>query len=108
VTPQQGEHDARAEFARRLTMTPKYMAHVRQSQQYHQVKLRPPLEGEDGGGPGTNPTQADDIRSRSRALYDTSTDEGTVISHPQPEQSQPRRVTRRPRSQNPESEDPAS
>ena len=96
--------DALAELAGRLVHPPqRYVAHVRQPQQYHQVKLRPPLEGEDGaGGPGTNPTQPDDIRTRSRALYDTSAGENTVIPLPQPEQPEPRRVTRRPRPQDPE------
>jgi hypothetical protein len=100
--------DALNEIAGQLVHPPKrYVAHVRQPGVYHQVKLRPPLEG----GPGADarvadPIQPDDIRTRSRALYDTSTNEDVVVSPSlvAPEQPQPRRVTRYPRPQDPEEE----
>jgi hypothetical protein len=100
--------DALAELAGRLVYPPqRYVAHVRQPQQYHQVKLRPPLAGGEGAGPRVpHPNQPDDIRTRSRALYDTSTNEAAVVppSLVEPEQPQPRRVTRYPRPQDPEEE----
>jgi hypothetical protein len=98
--------DALNEFAGRLVFPSKrYVAQVRQPQEYHEVKLRAPLEGGAGAGDRLpDPYQPDDIRTRSRALYDTSPCE-EIVAPPlsiEPEQPQQRRVTRRPRPQDPE------
>ena len=62
--PGQTHADALAELAGRLVHPPqRYVAHVRQPQQYYQVKLRPPLEGESFSA------VVDLIRERSRRLY---------------------------------------
>jgi hypothetical protein len=89
--------DALNEFATQLVFpTERYVAHARQLGEYHQVKLRPPLGGEEDENRSPDPDQPDDIRDRSRALYDTSGHEGAVIPLEQP--APLRRATRRPQA----------
>ena len=92
--------DALNEFAGKLVHPPqRYVAHVRQPQEYHQVKLRRPLGGEAGDGVRSpNPDQPDDIRARSRELYDTSADQASVLPLLPPKLPQRRRVTRSPQT----------
>jgi len=95
--------DALNELAGKLVHPPqRYVAHVRQPQEYHQAKLRPPLGGEEDGTRRPNPDQPDDIRTRSRALYDTSGHDAAVIPLEQPLPR--RRATRRPQEDDVEEE----
>jgi hypothetical protein len=79
VHPHQAEQDALNEFAAKLVHPRKrYVAHVRMQSDYHETKLWPPVDR--GAGEGVrvpNPIQPDDIRTRSRELYDTSAEQVT-------------------------------
>ena len=85
VTPQQGEHDARAEFARRLTMTPKYMAHVRSSSGNFQIFTRKPAPDS-----AVDLAQVQDVRDRSHAAY--AADLPTQELAPPADEETPRRA----------------
>src|SRR4051794_28595513 len=88
--------DALNEVAGRLVHPPKrYVAHVRHPQEYHQVKLRPPLECGMGDGAPVS-TQPDDIRTRSRAQYMIHRDEEPPVQHSSmsPEQRRTPEITR--------------
>jgi hypothetical protein len=101
--------DALNELAGQLVHPPEaYVAHVRLPGEYHLVKLRPPPEAGGAGGHERlpDPNQPDDIRTRSRALYDVSRQEEEVLPAPSTEPVRRRSpaVTRFPRNDNPTSE----
>jgi len=104
VHPAQTQADALNEFAGRLVFpSERYVTHVRQLGEYHQVKLRPPLEGDAGDGARRpDPDQPDDIRHRSRRLYETAGRDTAETPAAEPVPVAPRRVTRRPGGAPPE------
>jgi hypothetical protein len=93
----QAEQDALNEFAAKLVNPKrKHVAHIKMLSGYYETRLRPPPDKEGGDVARTpDPYQPDDIRGRSRALYDASAHQVDVYAPVQPQQ--PPYITRRPR-----------
>jgi hypothetical protein len=96
VHPAQPQQDALNEFAAQLVNPPEqYVAHVRMPHSYHKVKLAPPMSAT------APPFQVDQVRKRSQEEYHASGsfNEQEPAPPQQAPDSDPRRITRRPREE---------